>query len=143
MNQTKKTREFIVRFVNGLSGIIKTREIIEQYVADENLIQHLLFFDGVFPKNELFIDELTADGNRAMFRSKFVGKHEGDFNGIPPTHKEVAFPIAFGCVVENEKIIGHWLIADQMTLMERLGPHRWRGGRWFRRGGRCASCESA
>jgi predicted ester cyclase len=121
MSQSKKTKEFVINFVNGLSGIEKTRAAIEEYVKDESLIEHLMFFDSVFPKNELLIDELTADGSRAMFRARFKGNHEGDFNGIPPTHKAVEFAIAFGCEVENSKIISHWLIADQIVLMEQLG----------------------
>jgi predicted ester cyclase len=50
-----------------------------------------------------------------------TGKHEGSLNGIPPTYKEVEFPFAIGYEIENNMIIHHWLIADQMMLMEQLG----------------------
>jgi len=33
----------------------------------------------------------------------------------------VEFPFSIGSEIENNKIINHWLIADQMMLMEQLG----------------------
>jgi predicted ester cyclase len=69
----------------------------------------------------MFIDELTGEGNRIIVRSRLKGKHEGELNGIPPTHKEVLFPFVIGYEIENEKILSHWLLADQMLLMEQLG----------------------
>jgi predicted ester cyclase len=49
------------------------------------------------------------------------GRHEGEFNGIPPTHRPVEFPLVISYQVENGKIVHHWLMADQMMLMEQLG----------------------
>jgi predicted ester cyclase len=33
----------------------------------------------------------------------------------------VEFPFSIGYEIEDDKIISHWLIADQMMLMEQLG----------------------
>ncbi len=38
-----------------------------------------------------------------------------------PTFKTVELPVAAGYKIENNKIIDHWLVIDQMTLMEQLG----------------------
>ena len=40
---------------------------------------------------------------------------------IKPTYKNVEFPFVVGYEIENNMIISHWLIADQMVLMEQLG----------------------
>ena len=56
-----------------------------------------------------------------MVRARAKGRHEGELNGIPPTYKNVDFPFSIGYEIENNKIISHWLIADQMVLMEQLG----------------------
>jgi len=56
-----------------------------------------------------------------MVKAGFKGRHEGDFNGIPPTYKIVELTSAIVYEIGNNKIISHWLVADQMTLMEQLG----------------------
>jgi predicted ester cyclase len=121
MDNAKKNKEFIIRYFNALSGVIKSRELCDKYITDNSLTEHILFFDSVFPMYEMFIDELTGEGNRIIVRARLKGKHEGELNGIPPTHKEVLFPFVIGYEIENEKILSHWLIADQMMLMEQLG----------------------
>lgn len=121
MEQLKKNKEFIVAYFNALSGKNKPREILNQYVDDQGLIEHIIFFDAVFPRYEIFADEITAESNRVIVRARVKGTHEGELNGIPPTHKQIEFPFAIGYEIENNKIIHHWLIADQALLMEQLG----------------------
>jgi predicted ester cyclase len=121
MNQAKKNKDFIVEYLDSMGGVVKTRAMCERYITDESLIEHILFFDACFPKYEVIMDEISGDGNRVIVRARMKGKHEGEFNGIPATHKEVLFPFVVGYEIENGKIISHWLLADQMMLMEQLG----------------------
>lgn len=121
MEQEKKNKEFIVRYFNAMSGVEKTRELCREYMDDEELIEHIAFFDAVFPKYDIYADEMTAEGNKVVVRARLKGKHEGEMNGIPPTHRDVDFPFAISYEIENDKIVHHWLIADQMALMEQLG----------------------
>ena len=93
----------------------------KEYLADEELINHIIFFDTVFPKYEMFIDEITAEGNRVVIRARLKGCHKGELNGIPPTNRNVEFPLVVSYEIENGKIVHHWMIADQMMLMEQLG----------------------
>ena len=121
MEQTKKNKEFVIDYINALSGVEKTRELLSRYVADQGLIEHILFFDAVFPKYNLMMDEIVAEGSKVVVRARIKGVHKGDFNGIPPTYKEVEVPFYITYELENGKIIHHWLIADQVALMEQLG----------------------
>jgi predicted ester cyclase len=122
MEKSKNIKEFIIRYFTALSAApAKTRELIEKYVEDEALIEHILFFDSVFPGYEVFAEEMVAEGNKAFIRGRLKGTHKGNFNNIPPTFKVVEFPFAIGYEVENDKIVHHWLIADQAVLMEQLG----------------------
>ena len=84
-------------------------------------MNHIAFFDTVFPKYEMFADEITAERNRVVVRIRVKGCHEGELNGILPTHRKVDFPSVISYEIENGKIVHHWLIADQMMLMEQLG----------------------
>lgn len=121
MEKQKQNKEFIIRYINALSGVQKTRELMEQYIDDEELIGHIAFFDVAFPKYEMFADEITAEGNRVVVRARFKGCHAGEFNGILPTNRNVEFPFVISYDIENGKIVHHWLIADQVALMEQLG----------------------
>jgi len=121
MEQSQKNKEFIISYFNALSNTEKTRELLSKFMTDEGLIEHILFFDSVFPNYTVIADELTAEANRVVLRARLKGRHEGSLNGIPPTYKEVEFPFAIGYEIENNMIIHHWLIADQMMLMEQLG----------------------
>jgi predicted ester cyclase len=121
MDQQRQNKEFIIRYIFALSGVTKTRELMEQYMTDEELIGHIAFFDAAFPKYEMFADEITAEGDRVVVRARFKGCHRGEFNGILPTNRDVEFPFVISYNIENGKIVHHWLIADQIILMEQLG----------------------
>ncbi len=121
MEQQKQNKEFIIRYFNAISGVAKTRELLEEYISDEELINHIVFFDNVFPLYELFGDEIIAEGNKLVVRARFRGCHKGELNGIKPTNRNVEFPFVISYDIENDKIVHHWMIADQMMLMEQLG----------------------
>ena len=121
MDTLQKNKEFILSYFNAMRGAKKTRALMEKYIADTHLIEHIEFFDTVFPMYEVFPDEITAEGNRIVVKARLKGRHEGELNGIPPTYKNVEFPFAIGYEIANGKIVSHWLIADQMILMEQLG----------------------
>jgi predicted ester cyclase len=38
-----------------------------------------------------------------------------------PSYRSVNFPFVVTYTIENKKIVSHWLVADQMVLMEQLG----------------------
>jgi predicted ester cyclase len=121
MDTLQKNKQLVIDYFNAISGVQKTRKLMEKYISDNHLIEHIEFFDSVFPAYEIFADEITAEGNRVVVKARLKGRHEGELNGIPPTNKNVEFPFSIGYEIENNKIINHWLIADQMMLMEQLG----------------------
>ncbi len=50
MEQSKKNKEFIVEYINAISGVEKTAELIDRFVAEEGLKGHIAFFEAAFPK---------------------------------------------------------------------------------------------
>lgn len=121
MDNLKRNREFIIKYFNAMSGNDKTRELCEKYTTDEKLIGHIEFFEAAFPRYELFIEEIMTEGNKVLIQARLNGTHAGEFNGVPPTGRTIDLPFAIRYTIENGKIIDHWLIADQMLLMEQLG----------------------
>ena len=121
MEQQKKNKEFIIRYFNTFSGVAKPLELVREFTTDEELLKHVAFFETVFPKYEIFADEMTAEDNRVVVRARVKGRHEGDFNGIPPTYRPIELSAVVSYEIENGKIVHHWIIADEMALMEQLG----------------------
>lgn len=119
--KTYSNKAFIREYFNAISGVKKTPKLLSQFTIDNELVEHIMFFDSVFPKYSLLVDEMTAEENRVIVRGQMLGKHIGDFNGIPPTYREIAFPFVVCYMIENKKIIDHWLAADQSLLMKMLG----------------------
>ncbi len=120
-NNLKENKEFILRYFNALSGVVKTPDMCDKYMKDDELKEHILFFDTIFPKYEIFADEMTAEGDRVVVRARMTGTHEGIFNGIPPTFKKVEMPFVVTYTIDNGLIVDHWLVADQMMLMQQMG----------------------
>jgi predicted ester cyclase len=122
MNQQQKNKEFIINYFNALTGgVKKTRALLEKYITDEALIGHINFFETAFPGYEVYIDEMTAEGNRVIVQARTKGTHLGNLGDIPPTHKTVDFPFVVRYEIDNNKIVSHWMLADQMVLMQQLG----------------------
>jgi predicted ester cyclase len=122
MEQQQKNKEFIINYINAIAtGIPKTRALLEKYITDEALIAHIEFFETAFPGYEVYIDEMIAEGNRVLVQARTKGTHLGNLGDIPPTHKTVDFPFVVRYEIEDDKIVSHWMLADQMVLMQQLG----------------------
>lgn len=121
MEQQRKNKEFVINYFNALCNAPKTRELMLKYMSDEALIGHIEFFEAAFPNYQVFIDEMTAEGDRVIVKARMKATHLGDLGGIPATYKTVDFPFVVAYEIENNMIISHWMIADQMALMEQLG----------------------
>lgn len=121
MSNLKQNRSLVVRYYNAISGSIKTLDLCKQFTNDQKLIDHIMFFDGAFPKYELFIEEMIAEENKVLVRGRAHGIHEGTFNGIPPTGRKMNLPFVIRYTIDDGVIVDHWLMADQVILMEQLG----------------------
>lgn len=124
MNQSEATKKFYLNYLAAVSGKKKTPELLSQYIANEKLISHILFFESIFPQYCVHIDELVVEGDRVFVRAHLTGQHSGDAEGIPPTFKQVDTPFALGYRVENNKIVHFWAIANEMEFLEQLGLAR-------------------
>src|SRR5215210_7691525 len=122
MEQSNKNKQFFDEYMTALKGADKkTREILSRYITDGHLIDHILFFESAFPKYELVADEITCEDNRLVLYGRFKGTHLGELNGLAPTHRTVELPLAVGYKIENNKIVDHWMVINQMALTEQLG----------------------
>ncbi len=78
-------------------------------------------FAQAFPDIRLTVEDIFSEGEMVAARVAFRGTHRGEFQGVPPTGKEVAFTsIEVNRVVEG-KVEEHWVELDLLGLMQQLG----------------------
>jgi SnoaL-like polyketide cyclase len=78
-------------------------------------------FVGAFPDLRLTIEEIGVGNHTVAARMAFRGTHRGEFQGLPPTNREVAFTSVELNRMENGKVAEHWFEFDQGKLLEQLG----------------------
>ncbi len=78
-------------------------------------------FIEAFPDLRLTVEDIFSEGDMVATRVAFRGTHRGEFQGIPPTDKEVAFSsIEINRMVDG-KVQEHWFEMDLLGLMGQLG----------------------
>jgi steroid delta-isomerase-like uncharacterized protein len=78
-------------------------------------------FAEAFPDLRLTVQDIAAEGDTVAARVAFHGTHRGEFQGIPPTGKQVAFSSMEFNRVRDGKVEEHWVELDLFGLMQQLG----------------------
>ena len=78
-------------------------------------------FAAGIPDLRLTVEDVVADNHIVAARVSFSGTHTGEFQGLPPTNKK----LAFGAVEINRMVDGkvaeHWVQLDQVAMLQQLG----------------------
>jgi predicted ester cyclase len=112
--------EFIRRYFAALRRD-KSEATLDEFINEELLLQHIAFYEAVFPGYWLEAEDVIADDDRIAVRMKIHGTHKGELRGIPPTGKDVTFDGIIIYRLANGKIVEHWMQTDTMSLMQQLG----------------------
>ena len=78
-------------------------------------------FRAAFPDIHFIVEAQIAEGDTVVTRWTMCGTHQGEFMGIPATHKQVK---ASGIQIERlvaGKIVEHWRQSDDLGLLQQLG----------------------
>jgi predicted ester cyclase len=114
-------KTFIRQYLDAVSGREKTPPLLNQFVADEQLAQHIAVMEAAFPRYEITAEDILAEDDRVAVRAIFRGTHGGEFMGIAPTQRQVSLPFIIIYRVGGEKIVEHWISVDMLSLMQQLG----------------------
>lgn len=74
-----------------------------------------------FPDMHWTVNEQVAEGETVVTRFTWTGTHQGEFMGIPPTHKTVEVWGVVIDVVRNNLFSESRIIMDTMGLLHQLG----------------------
>jgi predicted ester cyclase len=98
---------------------------IEKYLAGEGkegFKQFLSEFFTAFPDSNTNIEHIIAENDLVVVFLNGTGTHKGQFQGRTPTNKQVNIRSADLYRIENEKIVGHWDVVDQLkNLLQQTG----------------------
>lgn len=108
-------------YLEALNGKAKTRSLLEPYVADEALLEHIEMAEMGFPKYRIEVEDMVEEGNKIVVRARLQGRHDGPFNGISATNKVIDMPFMIMYQIENDKIVHHWLEMNNLALLTELG----------------------
>jgi steroid delta-isomerase-like uncharacterized protein len=78
-------------------------------------------FFTAFPDLQTTIEDLIAEGDKVAVRQTWRGTHTGNFQGIPPTGKQVTFSSLEVYRVIGGKLAEEWVELDMLGLLQQLG----------------------
>lgn len=106
----------------------RNAEAVAEFFADERLIAGVTAgcfrYLQAFPDLHVSIEELVAEGDTVVCRSTSTGTQDGEFKGIPPTGRHVAFDSVDIYRVRDGKFHGYWCLPDASALMRQLTEER-------------------
>ena len=87
----------------------------------EAFLQHLNGFLVAFSDNHFTVEEQVAEGDRVVTRTTWHATQSGDFQGLPPTGKQIAVSGITIVRIKDDKIVESRALFDQMSMMQQLG----------------------
>lgn len=90
-------------------------------LESEGFKQSLNELFTAFPDIQANIEHIVAQNGDVVVFLNFIGTHKGEFQGIPPTNKTINIRSADLYKVEDEIIVGHWDVVDQLNLLQQIG----------------------
>lgn len=86
----------------------------------EGFKQFGMAFYLAFTNGQHTFDEVIVEGD-IVTCGTFTATHLGDFQGLPPTGKQIKLSIMHIDCVKDGKIVEHWGQGDALGLMQQLG----------------------
>jgi len=67
------------------------------------------------------VDDMLAEDDRVMVRWTFYGTQQGEFAGLPATHRQVNYAGINIFRIADGKIVEIWDLLDRLSLWQQLG----------------------
>ena len=87
----------------------------------EGFKQFGMSFYLAFSQGQHNFDEIIVSDDKVVTCGTFTATHLGEFQGLPPTGKQISLSIMHIDRVEDGKILEHWGQGDALGLMQQLG----------------------
>ena len=94
---------------------------IPEPLNGEGFKQFGMSFYLAFSQGQHNFDEVIVSDDKVVTCGTFTATHLGEFQGLPPTGKQISLSIMHIDRVEDGKIFEHWGQGDALGLMQQLG----------------------
>lgn len=76
---------------------------------------------AAFPDFRCDVEDIVAEGDTVAARVTMRGTHEGEFVGIPATHKRISVQQIHWFRLDGGKLVERWAVRDDLGMMQQLG----------------------
>lgn len=138
MEMKEINKAIVLRFYEEVFNQRKVEAIDELVKADfvnhdptpvasrdrQSMKQFIKLLTIAFPDHHHQIQELIAEGDKVVMWCTLTGTHQGTFPGfleIPPTGQSICQPQIHILRVQNQQISEHFVVRDDLTIMQQLG----------------------
>jgi steroid delta-isomerase-like uncharacterized protein len=83
--------------------------------------QFIAAYFAAFPDVHATLEDLIADGDKVAFRWTARGRHQGVFQGIPPTGKQVTLSGISIFRLAEGKLVEQWAEFDALGMLQQFG----------------------
>jgi predicted ester cyclase len=117
---TTEAKQLVEDYLRAISGQPKPEKLLDRFLNDAGLKEHILYAEGAFPAYELIAHQIIAEDDLVAVRATFRGVQKGEFAGIKPTGKRVSSDLMIIYRVKAGLIVEHWLQMDMKDITEQL-----------------------
>jgi steroid delta-isomerase-like uncharacterized protein len=93
----------------------------DQGLSREEFKASIVTTRSAFPDLVTNIDEIMAEDDRVALRWHSLGKHDGSFLGVPPTHRSVQVHGSTFARFEGDLIVEEFVTWDPRAMLAALG----------------------
>jgi steroid delta-isomerase-like uncharacterized protein len=87
----------------------------------EAVKQGFVAIRSAFPDWRFLVEDQVAEGDKVVTRWTARGTHKGEFNGIPPTGKEMTMAGITFVRMQDGVITDEWVQMDTLGMLQQLG----------------------
>lgn len=118
---TAASKRLIAEYFQALSGHAKPLSLLQRYVTDRALIEHISQVEASFPNYELIAHQVVAENDLVAVRGTFKGTHRGaSFFGVEPRGAQASGDLMIIYRIADGRIAEHWLQFDGAALVAQL-----------------------
>ena len=77
---------------------------------------------AAFPDMHMHVEDVVANGDKAVARVRYTGTNRGEFMGMPATGKRVDVQLFDMFGFDSDGLLNeHWGVLDALAMMQQLG----------------------